>query len=299
MDEATKKLLLYITTKQFNLTEDEATALLFDGDKLKDDAGDAILSKAADTVARLKKERDDYFNRGHQKATKEIMPAVESKFRELTEFTEEAADFEDLVKKYREHAAKGSKGSKLTDDDVKKHPLYLQLESSRVPKDEYDKLRTEYEGFKKNTQRESILSRIRDKAWEIVAAKNPIMSENQAVATNRKNDFLQKFNAFDFEEQDGQILVLQEGKRLEDAHGNPRQFSSFVLDMASLNFDFRAQEDKGNGGNKGGGGPAIITETPRTKAELNAVLDKYDAPGEDNVKKKLAAVDFYEKNKTD
>lgn len=290
------QFILHILTKQFNLSEDEVKTLILDGDKLKADAADLILVKAAEKVTKLKGEATEQFNKGHQKATQELMPKVEKTFRDLTGFTLEATDFEDLVKKYKEEVTK-KKPTSLSEDDVKKHPLYIALETERVPKTEYDKLKGEFDGFKNNVTRETILGKVREKAWALVAPK-VIESTNPAVANTRRQDFLSKFASYDFDEQDGKVIVTKDGKRLEDAHGNVKPFETFVTEVAQLNYEFKAQDDKGQTGNDDHP-TVVVTETPKTEKELNAVYNKYSGNSEADMKARIAALDFYEKNRVD
>jgi hypothetical protein len=290
------QLILHIITKQFNLTEDEAKGLIYDGDKIKADAADTILNKAAEKVTKLKQDATDNFNKGHQKATQELMPKVEKTFKDITGFTTEATDFEDLIKKYKEEVTK-KKATDLKDDDVKRHPLYIALETERVPKTEFETLKGEYEGYKKNVVREQVLGKVREKAWAIVAPK-VIESANKAVADTRRQDFLSKFGQFDFDEQEGKVIVLKEGKRLEDAHGNVKPFETFVTEVAQLNYEFKGQSDKGQTGNEGDE-TVVITETPKTEKELNAVYNKYASNSETDIKTRIAALDYYEKNRAD
>lgn len=295
--------LIFTGTKLFNLNEDEFKKIILDDDgNIRNNAGDLILDKDKARVDKWKSDRDDAYNKGHQKATKEALTSAETKFKEITGWEGNGEEgFDDMVKAFLEDQAKKSKKPTLSDDDVKKHPLYLELEKSRIPKEEYEKIKGEYEDFKKNTSRNQILQGIKSKAWGIVSQKNPILSENQAVAENRRNDFLAKFGGYDYQEQDdGTIIVLKEGKRLEDDHGNPQQFENFVMGLASLNFDFKKQSDKGGaGGDDDDDTGTSVTEKPTTQDQLNAVLEKYNDNTDEHRKIRVSALAYYEKNKTD
>lgn len=292
------EILKYSLTKMFGKTDDELTALLFDDGKLKDDAGDVILQLNEEKVAKLKKDRDDNFDKGYKKAEKEVKTNVEKQFKELTGYTKDAENFEALVKNYIEDEGKKKGKTPVTDDDIKKHPLFLQLEQTRVPKEDHDKIIKEFADFKNNVSRNQTLSKIKAKAWEVIAAKNPILPTNQAIAGTIKAKFMDEFSGYDYEEVDGKIVIIKDGKRWEDQHGNVKPFEGVVMDIAANFFEFQAQNDKGNAGNGGGGG-STVTATPRTQTELKAIFSKHASNSEEDRKMRIAASTYYNANKTD
>lgn len=251
MDE--KQLLVYVLTKQFNKTDDEVAELIYNSDgTLKEDAGDVILHVNAEKVAKMKKDATTKFDDGYKKAQKEVMERAEKIFKEKTGFTEDAADFESLLDGF----LKAKPTTKLTDDDVKKHPAFLALENSRVPKSDYESLKAEYDNFRVSAQREKIIQKIQDKAWALTEARNPVLSDNPIVAKTRRDDFLRKFSDFDYEFVGDEVVVLKEGKRIEDSQGNHKTFNSLVDELAQTSFDFKKQDGK---------------DTPKTPPRFGAV----------------------------
>jgi len=297
-----KESLLYLATKQFNLTEDEAKALLFDGDELKDNASDLLLDKDKERIQKLKDDRTTRYNEGFQTAEKKFKTLAEAEFKELTGYKGTEGNFKDMFQLwYADEKKKLATKKEVTEDDVKKTQWYIDLETKTIPKDQYDELQKSFDEFKTSQQRGQVMGVVTERAWSVVAAKNPILSENQTVAENRKRDFLAKFSGYDYDLQDGKIIVLKEGKRLEDEHGNLKPFESVVLELAALNFDFRAQSDKGNAGNdnKGQTGTVVISEKPTTKEEYALSLDKWNGASEEHAKMRIALKAFYHANKKD
>ena len=291
------EILKYSLTKMFGKTDDEIVGLLYEGDALREDAGEVILQLNEEKIAKLKKDRDLNFDKGYQKAQKEVLTTAEKKFKELTGFNHEAEDFETLVNSYIE--AEGKKKSKATptDDDIKKHPLFIQLEAGRVPKEDYEKVVTEFTDFKNNVQRNQVLSQIKSKAWDVIAAKNPILPQNQAIANTLRNTFLNELGSYDYEDQDGKFIVTKDGKRHEGKQGNLVPFESFVQEIAGNFFEFQAQSDKGNAGN--GSTAATVTVTPKTAKELQAIFAKHPGNSDEDRKTRIAANAYYNANKTD
>jgi hypothetical protein len=298
-----KEAVLYQATKMFNWTEDEAKEKLMEGDELKPDYADVILEADKVRVQKLRDERTDKYNEGYQTAEKKFKTIAEAEFKELTGYKGTEGNFKEMFQLwFTEEKKKLSQKKELNEDDIKRHPLYIDLETKTIPKSQYDELQKSFDEFKTTQQRSQVMGVVTERAWSVVAAKNPILSENQTVAENRKRDFLAKFSGYDYDLQDGKIIVLKDGKRLEDEHGNLKPFEAVVLGLANLNFDFRAQGEKGNGGNEnksGGTSGVVLTDKPTTAAEYHAALDKWNGASEDQVKMRIALKAYYHANKKD
>ena len=107
------------------------------------------------------------------------------------------------------------------------------------------------------------------------------MSENQSVAQTRQNDFLSKFENYDYDiAEDGNHLIKQNGGRMEDQHGNPIKFADFVKGVASLNYDFNVSDDVGNAGNTNDGNKGVRVDVPKDKAEYMAKMASLMALGD-------------------
>ena len=299
MDE--KERLLYLTTKQFNLTEDEAKTLLLEGEDLKENAVDLLLEKDKERIQKLKDERTIRYNEGFQTAEKKFKSHSEDTFKKLTGYSGAEDNFEAMFTAWhKEETKKLAQKKEVTEDDIKRHPLFIDLETKTIAKEKYDELQKSFDQFKTESQRRAVMDTVTSNAWDVVAARNPILSENPTVAENRKRDFLAKFHQYEYELQDGRIIVLKEGKRLEDAHGNLKTFEAFTVELADQNFDFKAQTDKGNAGNKAGGnGGVVITDKPTTAREYATALDKWNGSSDEHAKMRIALKKFYHENKKD
>jgi hypothetical protein len=266
-----------------NKTEDELAELIYKKSadskelSLKDDAIDVVLdldSKRVDSIKKNVKPDPERLKSEYSRGVKEGLENLETKIRETYSVDSDKKGIE-LV----ETVIDKNKGkTKLTDDEVKKHPLYLALEKERVSKEEYQKLQTTFDEYKQQQVRNVKLSAIKKDAIKVLKSLNPVVSENPTVALTREEDYLHKFDPYDYELDDsGNHLVMKDGKRLEDAHGNPLSFNNFAKSIAMLNYDFKAQDGKGNAGNKddkGGGGVKI----PKTPEEYHkAMAEEPDA----------------------
>lgn len=275
------ELFVAFLVKTLNITAEEVADLLYkkgeDGkvtEELNEDALQKVLDKDVDRVTSIKSSINtkEYFDNGYKKAQKEVLSELESTIR--TEYgIESQSTGIDLVKEIVSKSGKGSTGD-LTDEAVKKHPLYLQIEASK--QSAIDELKNEYEGkiTDINTQykKGQVFSAIKRDARSILAGFNPIVSENKVVANNRELDFLNKLEKYDYQTaEDGNHLVLDKetGNRIEDPHGNPIKFTDVIKGTAELYYDFAKQGLKGSAGNeddKGAGSHKNIA-VPKTEDE--------------------------------
>lgn len=258
MEEKLKELLFGVLTKTLNKSEQEITDLLYqkaeDSDELilKDGALEETLDIDASRVKTIqanvkpsKKTLDDQYSRGKKESLTEFEKEVREKYGLETE--KQGIELIELAVNSQVKSK-----PKLTDDDVKKHDLYLALEKDRVPKEDYEKLKEEFDQFKQNQDKAEKFREIRKSVIIELEKLNPILSDNAEVRQTRQDDFLSKFEKYDYQiGENSDPLVLENGSRKEDKHGNPIVFKDFVKDIASLNYDFKVQEGKGNAGNEG------------------------------------------------
>jgi len=273
-------VLRSIVTGMFSKTDDEVASLIFNEDgSLKEDADTVILGMSSTKIKRIQEDatkgQQTFFDNGYSKAKGEELKKVEKKFLEITGFSTDKTTFDEMVAEYA-----ASKKSSVTPDDIKKNPLYLELERNAVPKTKYETLEKEYTEFKANQERAKVINVVKSKAWDITSGRNPILGDNPAVASTRKDDFLGKLDGYDYEVNDSNILVLKDGKRVEDQQGNALSFESHVNHLADRNFDFQKQNKKDSAGNETH--VPTVSGEPKTREEYNSVLAS-NMPAKDRV----------------
>ena len=96
------------------------------------------------------------------------------------------------------------------------------------------------------------MTTVQEKALAKLAELRPVLPSNPTVAQTQQKMFAEQFNAFDYElDASGNILVVKDGKRVENNHGHPVPFEELVAQTAATMFEFQKTEAKGNGANKG------------------------------------------------
>lgn len=255
--QAENAVLMSFVTKAYNKSEDDINSLISDETGVKTDAFENLLTLDTSKTKRLKGDGQLMFDKGYQKAEAEIKSKAEKSFKEKTGFTEDAENFEELLDKYIEQQAKNPKKSAMTDDDVKKHPAYLALEKERVPKAEYDKVKMEFEDYKACVSRNEKMSAIKSKVLNKFNSFQIEQIENPTVKAKRTDLFLKEFDAFDYEMDGDNVIIIKDGKRLEDDHGNLVQFDKFIENTAQEHFVFLKQTPRASAGN---GNPDVKVE---------------------------------------
>lgn len=260
----------YIATKLLNLTEEELTSKYFDGEALKETAPDELLTAIETKLKAAKQGETEAFNKGFKKAEAKFKSEAENTIKEVLGVEiNEGEDLAEVVSKW--HSENKKTKSALTDDDIKKHPLYRQLEKERVPKEEYEKVISEFDDYKSQAARREVLAQVKPKVWGVVTGMNPKLPTDQKVAETYRNAFLSVFDSYDYQIENDDVLVLKDGKRVEDNFGNPLKFEDFVKSNASNYFEFNKQEAKGGAGNANGQPPAgaVAASMPKSWAEFN------------------------------
>lgn len=279
------EVLLGYVAKTLNIANAEVAALIkADDGKIKEDALSALLDKDKDRVKTLKTEAHDL---GHRKANKEVMKTFESGLKEKFELESDKQGLELIEALLETKTPKPDGKAKFTDDDVKKHPLFIQAENKvKEVKDFTEKeWKSKLEEKEKEYSRGKVLSVVEKKALDLIAELNPVLSSDPKRAANQKKDLIDKIIKNGFEIQDNEIILIgEEGKRLEDDHGNRIKFDDYIKDTVTSYYDLpvaNPRSSSGNGGEKDQQPPTGKKYTgtiPKTENEFMDLLYSKDKP---------------------
>ena len=272
-----KEILTAFLGATLNLPTDKLAEILYkkadDGtitEDLQENALDALKNLDKERIGKLKPDTKEFFNNGYKKAQSEVAANWEKQIREKFGVEAELTG-EELLAAALE---KVSKPSKLDDDKVKTHPLFLALEKKAI--EDLKAAKTEWEkalaDFKAQQLIGSRRAMAKAKAKEVLLAMKPVLEDDPTIADTRIADYLREFDELDYEElEGGGLLPMKDGKRMENEHAHPVDFDTLAKQRATRRFKFQVQDPKGNGGNKnepGPGGNAKQVAVPKTEAEL-------------------------------
>lgn len=288
-----EKLLRALLGKGYKMPKTEIDKLL--SEETTDEDGETQVIEG--DVARIGKltqpKKGETFQDGYAKAKKEVLTDFEKTLREVYEIDSDATG-NDLIEAII--AAKAKPGAKeITEDDVKKHPVYQNAEKAH--KAALKQVQTEWET--KLTERETqykkgeTFNTVASKALAKLTGMNPVIPANAKVAANIQRSFLDGLKQFDYEVQGDRIVVMKDGKVVDDGHGHSLEFDKLIEDHAGGFYEFKQNNGGSNGGNgknegsdgaggNGGGAayPAGI-QKPKTYDEMMAIVNNTSLPAKD------------------
>ena len=243
MTEAEQKKLNGFLSKTLKMDDEELASLYNEAGELTS----LTAAEKADTsrVTKLKEENDSQYKRGQ----KEVATKLETKLKEKygVSSDETGVDLVDLILTTELEKVKG-KG----DEDITAHPEYLKLksESDRMLKAKDKEWQKKIEEIETKHTRESMFAKVKDRAFAELDNLRPILPEDAKKAQKWKEKYIEDFRSYDFTEQDGMIVVLKDGKPLQDSHGYNKSFADLVKETAAEIFDFQTAESRSSAANQ-------------------------------------------------
>ena len=296
-----QKILTGVLAKTLNLGDGEIAELIKDGEGVKEsDVIQKILDLDVQRVEKIKTSVDgkEKFQEGYKKGKEESLSKLEKQIKEKYGIQSEKLGVE-LVE---EIIIENSKPVEKDEETVKRSKTYQDLETRlkgelKTQKETYEQ---QIADINSQTQREKTLSVANKKALDIFAGLEPVLPTSKQVADNQIGWFLKSMEEYDFDVQDDRIVVMKDGKVVQDGHGNSRTFDDIVKEKAGKFFEFKKNNGSGNDG--GGGNPPVVNpdgypegvQKPKNLDELTAILND---PAIDSKAKVVVAETYDKENK--
>ena len=243
MTEAEQKKLNGFLSKTLKMDDEELASLYNEAGELTS----LTAAEKADTsrVTKLKEENDSQYKRGQ----KEVATKFETKLKEKygVSSDETGVDLVDLILTTELEKVKG-KG----DEDITAHPEYLKLksESDRMLKAKDKEWQKKIEDLELKHTRESMFSKVKERAFAELDNLRPILPEDAKKAQKWKEKYIEDFRAYEFIEDSNGIVVLKDGKPLQDSHGYNKSFADLVKETAAEIFDFQTAVSRSSAANQ-------------------------------------------------
>lgn len=248
-----KTIITGLLSKAYKLDQGEIDQLLESGENITEETViGKLLERDTKRVSTLKGDATGKFQEGYAKAKKEERAAFERELKEKLEVDSELTGVElveHIVAVKSPEAGKGKK-TEITEDDVKKHPVYQGLETKykRDLKAKDEEITTKLSELTTKYQKEETFNAVKAKALTLLDGLNPILPGSSQVAQNQKNWFLNQLKDKEYEIQGDRVVVMKDGKVLEDEHGNSVDFDTFVKTNAADFFEFKKSSGGANPG---------------------------------------------------
>lgn len=272
--EKLKQILAGMLTTVYKMSDEEVAALLEKADGEEFDVQSKLNKLLELDKSRVSSLKTDAFNDGHKKGKSESLSDLEKQVRSEFSISDDSIKGLDLIKHVHSLDRGESGKGKLTDDDIKKHQLFIQLQKQLddSKKEVETKVAEALKEAETNFNRERTLGEVKSKALEVFESLNPVLSEDPERAKNQKAVILRDIEGYDFDKaEDGSFIVKKDGKAVTDDHGNLLDFNSLVKTTASSYFDFKQSKERGSEGNKSKGSGGSIG-LPKTEEEYRAYI---------------------------
>lgn len=292
MKKTEKETLIAFLGKTSNMPA-ETVASLFtkneDGtEDLNDKALDILLKDHADAVQAAKDKEKTMFDNGYKKAQVEVLSKLEKEISDKFEVKSDKKGIE-LIE---EIVTVKTKVPELDEDKIKVHPVFTKAEKEyqKKLKEQEDLYKAEIDKKDKDFARKETMSKIKSKVISKLEEEiKPIFGTTDKNKQRNQIDrlLMPDIEQLDFIEQDDEIIIMKEGKRLEDKHGKPISFDSFIKENASKHWEFeQGQQRQGSGAdnddhlkgktNLGKGSDGKITwtgEIPKSDADYSRIFN--------------------------
>lgn len=289
-----KELLSGLLSKTLNMDETAVASLYNEDGSLKDDSLQVVTTIDADRVKRLKTDETEIFNKARWSAKGEVMKNLEKEFVEKTSFKSDKKGIE-LFLEYATEKAKEA-GSQVTEDVIKKHPLFISTIDNLNTKHEQviQEKQSEFEKFKSELADNDTFGKISKKALGLFHSLKPILPKDPIKSKAQEELFLERLSGYKYEIQgDTEVVLDKERKVLEDAHGNRLKLDKIVQEIAHKYYEFHATDPKSspNNGKESSANGSASVRVPKSEKEYAEFMADSSIP----VDERLAAKDAYSK----
>lgn len=271
-----KNLFTALFGKTLNMPADKVASLFTndEGTELKPEALDTLLALHSAHVTNLKAENQTYFDNGMKKATKEILTDFEKKVKEKYGITSEKQG-EELIE---EIVLSKAKPGELDESKVKLHPLYLELEGkmTKAVKETEKTWKEKLDGIEKTHAKEKTFSGVIKKAEAVLPGF--ALPEDEKLRENQKKLLKLDLEGYEYQANGEELIVLKDGKPVEDEHGHKIAFDNFVKGIAANYWPkLDGKERSGAGGSnnpagKGTAGSKWSGKVPSSEQEYSQMI---------------------------
>lgn len=284
MGKTAEEILKGLATTVLGVDEQGVSALLEAEGSYRDDALSFLKDADAKRIAKIKSDSKaeaepllrERYSLGKKEALEKLEQGLRDKFGSKSD-KQGLELIEEIVQ------AKQPKGEALSEDAIKKHPLYLNLEQQyTASKTEFDKtLETRLKEQAAGFDRERTISKVRSEASAFLDTLNPVLPKDPVKANNLRSIYLDRIASFNYQVEDDNgkasfLLLDKEGKRLEDPHGHPMKVHEKWKEEALSMFETHASEERHaapmNGSPKGN--DALVVRKPASQQEYSEMLEK-------------------------
>jgi hypothetical protein len=260
MTDSEKKILEGFLSKTLKIDSEDMAGLY-------NEAGELItLDKTAEAdalrIKKLKGDSADQFKRGLKEGAEKIEKAVKDKYGiESDNIGVELID-EILGAKIEEVKGAG--------EDISKHPevLKMKLENDKLLKAKDKEWQGKLDALNQDFEKRSIKSEAAKIALAELRRRKPILPKKPEKVQTWEDTFVKRVLEAEYQKQGDTIVVLRDGKPLQDEHGYTVTYTDYVNSVADDMFEFYEAEDRSSSGNRQQSGSAAQEIIIKDKADF-------------------------------
>jgi hypothetical protein len=220
----------------------------------------ALLAKDSARILAAGPKAGQTFQDGYKKGKSESLTNLEKEVKELYGFESDKTGAElvaDII------ASASSKDKDLNDENVLKHPKYIEMvrNMKRDIETAKNEGNTALEALKKTYASEKTFDSVKSRALRKLDGLNPILPANADVAAKQKEWFVKSLDEYVFEQQGDNIIVMKkDGTVAVDNHGHNVEFDDLITNAAKQFFEFKANnggKSPGNNNDEAGKGKTV------------------------------------------
>lgn len=259
-----EKLLAFAATA-LNLEQDEVKELL------TQDGG--LTELTAKYTAHIKATKDAGYKSAERKVNTQYEQALKEKFNIQSDA--KGLDLIEEASEQVETKLASAKPAEITEVQIKKHPLFLNLEKQLQENTTTltSKFEQELKLKEEAWQQEKVFTSAKEKALSIIDSLKPILSEDPQKAANQKAVLIEKLSAYKFQDNNGELLLLdKDGNRLENEHGHAVKFDEVVKTITTSYYDLQKVEQRSSASRQPGEGTPPSVAVPKNGEEYTKIL---------------------------
>ena len=277
------KFLLGFLSKTQEKTEDEIKSLIYkddDSGELKDNVLETLLNLDKERVAAFKTETKTAKDEQYNRAKREVSEDWEKKIKATFGLSDTESIGDDLLAEaLASKPGDGGEKDKLTDDDVKKHPVYQQLQKNH--QEEIKSINTDWEGKLSDKEAEfnrtTTMSSVSKSALAKAKALNPVLPENAEIAERQLSMVVTQLKSlgYDFKQNGDSFDVLKDGELAKDGHDKLISFDDLVTGVTKSLFVLGEKTPGDGTGNKNDFDKTQFKniKTPKTPEEFKSMTE--------------------------
>lgn len=186
-------------------------------------------------------------------------------------------DESEALKKLREENENIKKSKEISEDDIKKHPVYLKTEQQLT--EVLEGLPTKIEEAKNSVlgefQKKERIQKVKSLALPVFEGMKPVLPEDPKVKQSQVDRLLlSDLDKFDYQFEGDEVLIIDPdtGKRKENAYKQPEKFDDFIKGIAQNNFTFSVSENKQSPGTPPKKPGSTQVQKPKDLAEYRKLM---------------------------